>query len=116
LGLAGYYRICTQDFSKIASLLTTLTGENVKFLWTNAQGSTFKALQKKLCEMPWLILPKGSKGFVAYSDTSKMELGCVLMQLGKVIAYALRQLKEHERNYLAHDLELAAMVFALKLW
>ena len=63
-----------------------------------------------------LTLPNGNEGFVVYSDASKLGLGCVLMQHGKVVAYASRQLKPHEENYATHDLELAAVVFALKLW
>ncbi|KAI3770813.1 hypothetical protein L6452_01957 [Arctium lappa] len=121
LGLAGYYRRFIQDFSEIASSLTVpsltvLTQKNVKFEWTGTQEKAFRILQKKLCEAPILTLPEGSKGFVVYSDASKMGLGCVLMQRGKVIAYASRQLKIHEQNYPTHDLELAAVVFALKLW
>jgi hypothetical protein len=65
---------------------------------------------------PVLILPSSKEGFVVYSDASHSGLGCVLMQQGKVIAYASRQLKNHERNYPTHDLELAAIVFALKIW
>ncbi|KAI3681151.1 hypothetical protein L6452_35935 [Arctium lappa] len=80
------------------------------------QEKAFRTLQKKLCEAPILSLPEGSEDFVVYSDTSKMGLGCVLMQRGKVIAYASRQLKIHEKNYPTHDLELAEVVFALKLW
>ncbi|KAI3757723.1 hypothetical protein L6452_05266 [Arctium lappa] len=116
LGLAGYYRRFIQDFSKIAAPLTSLTRKNVKFLWTDAQEQTFQTLKRKLCEAPILSLPEGSEDFVVFSDTSKMGLGCVLMQRGKVIAYASRQLKDHEKNYPTHDLELAAVVFALKLW
>ena len=63
-----------------------------------------------------LTLLEGTKGFVMYYDASLMGLGCVLMQHGKVIAYAFSQLKVHERNKPTHDLELAAMVFALKIW
>ena len=63
-----------------------------------------------------LTLSEGTKGFIVYCDASQVGLGCVLMQHGKVIAYAYRQVKEHERNYPTHDLELAAMVFALKIW
>ena len=63
-----------------------------------------------------LTLPEGSKGFVVYYDASRVGLWCVLMQHGKVIAYASRQLKVHERNYPTHYLELVAMVFALKIW
>ncbi|KAI3758179.1 hypothetical protein L6452_05732 [Arctium lappa] len=116
LGLAGYYRRFIQDFSKIASSLTVLTRKNVKFEWTETQEKAFRILQKKLCEAPILSLPEGSEDFVVYRDTSKMGLGCVLMQWGKVIAYASRQLKIHEKNYPTHDLELASVVFSLKLW
>ncbi|KAJ9562943.1 hypothetical protein OSB04_008103 [Centaurea solstitialis] len=116
LGLAGYYRRFIQDFSKIASALTVLTKKNAKFLWTEKQEEAFQTLKKKLCQAPILSLPDGSEDFVVYSDASKMGLGCVLMQRGKVISYASRQLKDHERNYPVHDLELAAVVFALKLW
>ncbi|KAJ9565224.1 hypothetical protein OSB04_001190 [Centaurea solstitialis] len=116
LGLAGYYRRFIQDFSKIASALTVLTKKNAKFLWTEKQEEAFQTLKKKLCQAPILSLPDGSEDFMVYSDASKMGLGCVLMQRGKVISYASRQLKDHERNYPVHDLELAAVVFALKLW
>ncbi|KAD4385910.1 hypothetical protein E3N88_26079 [Mikania micrantha] len=70
----------------------------------------------KLTQAPVLALPDGPDDFVVYSDTSYSGLGCVLMQRGKVIAYASRQLKIHEVNYPTHDLELAAVVFALKIW
>jgi len=63
-----------------------------------------------------LALPSGTEGFVVYSDASKGGLGCVLMQNGRVIAYASRQLKSHEVNYPIHDLELAVVVFALRVW
>ena len=65
---------------------------------------------------PILLIPSGTGGFIIYSDASKNGLGCVLMQNGKVIAYASRQLKEYEKNYPTNDLELAAVVFALKIW
>ncbi|KAI3698239.1 hypothetical protein L6452_31352 [Arctium lappa] len=116
LGLAGYYRRFIQDFSKVASSLMMLTKKNVKFVWTEEQEKAFRTLQRKLCEAPILSLLEGSEDFVVYSDASKRGLGCVLIQRGKVIAYASRQLKVHEKNYPTHDLELAAVVFALKLW
>ncbi|KAI3729060.1 hypothetical protein L6452_17707 [Arctium lappa] len=116
LGLAGYYRRFIQDFSKIASPLTSLTRKNVNFLWTDVHEQAFQTLKKSLCEAPILSLPDGSDDFVVYSDASKMGLGCVLMQRGKVIAYASRKLKDHEKNYPTHDLELAVLVFSLKLW
>ncbi|KAL4018565.1 hypothetical protein IC575_022163 [Cucumis melo] len=73
-------------------------------------------LKLKLVSAPVLTVPDGSGNFVIYSDASKKGLGCVLMQQGKVVAYASRQLKSHEQNYPTHDLELAAVVFALKIW
>jgi hypothetical protein len=73
-------------------------------------------LKKKLTTAPVLTLPSGSEGFVIYSDASGKGLGCVLMQHEKVIAYASRQLKNHEVNYPVHNLELAVIVFALRIW
>ena len=65
---------------------------------------------------PILTIPDGSGGLIIYSDASKKGLGCVLMQHGRVVAYASRQLKPYEQNYPTHDMELAAVVFALKIW
>jgi hypothetical protein len=73
-------------------------------------------LKRRLTTAPVLILPSGTEGFVVYSDASRKGLGCVLMQHGKVVAYASRQLKTHEINYLVHDLESAVVVFALRVW
>ena len=116
MGLAGYYRRFIQDFSRVATPLTSLTKKGVKFEWKPAQEEAFAVLKEKLSTAPILTLPEGTEGFVVYSDASKLGLGCVLMQQGKVIAYASRQLKEHEKRYPTHDLELAAVVFALKIW
>ena len=77
---------------------------------------SFNELKARLILAPVLTLPSGNDGFTVYSDASGVGLGCVLMQHGNVVTYASRQLKDHERNYLAHDLEMAAVVFALKLW
>ncbi|KAI3706879.1 hypothetical protein L6452_24918 [Arctium lappa] len=115
LGLAGYYRRFIQDFSRIATPLTALTRKSVKFVWKEAQEEAFSKLKERLSSAPILSLPNGLEGFVIFSDASKLGLGCVLMQDGKVIAYASRQLKEHEKNYPTHDLELAIVVFALKI-
>jgi hypothetical protein len=76
----------------------------------------FQALKNKLVNAPILALPESSKRFTVYTDTSRIGLGCVLMQEGRVISYGSRQLKKHEGNYPTHDLELAAVVFALKSW
>nr|XP_043633041.1 uncharacterized protein LOC122604182 [Erigeron canadensis] len=116
LGLAGYYRRFIQDFSRIAKPMTELTKKGVKFVWTDAQEKAFQTLKTKLCEAPILALPEGTDDLIVYSDTSISGLGYVLMQRDKVIAYASRQLKPHEKNYPTHDLELAVVVFALKLW
>ncbi|KAL0560548.1 hypothetical protein IC582_000953 [Cucumis melo] len=116
LGLAGYYRRFVEDFSRIASPLTQLTRKGTPFVWSPACERSFQELKQKLVTAPVLTVPDGSGNFVIYSDASKKGLGCVLMQQGKVVAYASRQLKVHEQNYPTHDLELAAVIFALKIW
>ncbi|GKB99151.1 putative reverse transcriptase domain-containing protein [Tanacetum coccineum] len=116
LGLAGYYRRFIQGFSKIAKPLTKLTQKNKKYIWEKDQETAFQLLKQKLCEAPILALPEGNDDFVVYCDASLQGLGAVLMQKEKVIAYASRQLKPHEENYTTHDLELGAVVFALKIW
>ena len=116
LGLAGYYRKFVEGFSKIAAPLTKLTRKDVKYDWVDACQKSFDELKGRLTSAPVLALPNGRDGFVVYSDASRQGLGCVLMQNDRVIAYASRQLKKHEQNYPTHDLELAAVVFALKIW
>ncbi|GKA71443.1 putative reverse transcriptase domain-containing protein [Tanacetum coccineum] len=116
LGLAGYYRRFIKGFSKIAKPMTKLTQKKVKFEWGDKQETAFQLLKQKLCSAPILALPEGSEDFIVYYDASIKGLGVVLMQREKVIAYASRQLKIHEKNYTTHDLELGAVVFSLKLW
>ncbi|GJS96007.1 putative reverse transcriptase domain-containing protein, partial [Tanacetum coccineum] len=116
LGLAGYYRRFIEGFSKIAKPMTKLTQKNVKFDWGEKEEAAFQLIKQKLCSAPILALPKGSENFIVYCDASHKGLGDVLMQNEKVIAYASRQLKIHEKNYTTHDLELGAVVFALKMW
>ena len=116
LGLAGYYRKFVEGFSRIAAPLTKLTRKDVKYDWVDACQQSFEELKSRLTSAPVLALPNGKDGFVVYSDASRQGLGCVLMQNDRVIAYASRQLKKHEENYPTHDLELAAVVFALKIW
>ncbi|GJZ61854.1 putative reverse transcriptase domain-containing protein, partial [Tanacetum coccineum] len=115
-GLAGYYRRFIEGFSKIAKPMTKLTQKKVKFEWGDKQETSFQLLKQKLCSAPILALPEGSEYFIVYCDASIKGLGTVLMQREKVIAYASRQLKIHEKNYTTHDLELGAVVFSLKLW
>ncbi|GKE99857.1 putative reverse transcriptase domain-containing protein, partial [Tanacetum coccineum] len=116
LGLVGYYRRFIEGFSKIAKPMTKLTQKKVKFVWGDKQEAAFQLLKQKLCSAPILALPEGREDFISYCDASKKGLGAVLMQREKVIAYASRQLKIHEKNYTTHDLELGAVVFSLKLW
>nr|CAD39902.2 OSJNBa0065B15.6 [Oryza sativa Japonica Group] len=116
LGLAGYYRRFIENFSKIAKPMTRLLQKDVKYKWSEECEQSFQELKNRLISAPILILPGPKKGFQVYCDASKLGLGCVLMQDGKVVAYASRQLRPHEKNYPTHDHELAAVVHALKIW
>ena len=115
LGLAGYYRLFIQDFAKIASPLTQLTRKGLPFVWAEDCEAVFHNLKDKLVIAPVFMMPDDIENYIIYSDASKKDLGCVLIQCGKVIAYASRQLKDCEKNYPTHDLELAPIVFALKI-
>ncbi|GKE39149.1 putative reverse transcriptase domain-containing protein [Tanacetum coccineum] len=106
LGLAGYYRRFIEGFSKIAKPMTKLTQKKVAFEWGDKQEAAFQTLKNKLCSAPILALPQGAENFIVYCDASHKGLGAVLMQNEKVIAYASRQLKIHEKNYTTYDLEL----------
>ena len=96
--------------------MTALLEKNVKFEWSDKCQASFEELKKRLTTAPVLVLPDLSKSFSIYCDASRLGLGCVLMQEGKVVAHASRQLRKHELNYPTHDLELAAVVHALKTW
>ena len=116
LGVAGYYIRFVEGYLSIGSPLTSLTQKMVKFQQSDNCDKSFAELTKRWTTTPFFTLPEGSDGYVIYCDASRVGLGCVLMQRGKVIAYASRQLKVHEKNYQTHDLELAIVVFALKIW
>jgi hypothetical protein len=116
IGMAGYYRRFIEGFSKIARPMTALLAKKVELKWTPACQKSFETLKEKLTTTPVLILPDVHKPFSVYCDASYIGLGCLLMQEGKVVAYSSRQLKVHEKNYPTHDLELAAVVHALKTW
>ncbi|GJS24230.1 putative reverse transcriptase domain-containing protein [Tanacetum coccineum] len=105
LGLAGYYRRFIEGFLKIVKPMTKLTQKKVNFDWSDKVETPFQLIKQNLCSAPILALPEGSEDFIA-----------VLMQREKVIDYASRQLKIHEKNYTTHDLKLGAVVFALKIW
>ena len=85
-------------------------------MWSDACESNFRELNERLATTLVLALSNGIDGYVVYCDASRIGLGCVLMQNNRVIAYASRQLKKHEQNYPTHDLELATIIFALKIW
>jgi hypothetical protein len=116
LGLAGYYRRFIPDFSRIAKPMTELLKKGVKFVWSEECDKAFHTLREHLTSAPVLTQPDMSKPFEVFCDASSTGHGCVLMQENRVIAYASRALRPHEKNYPTHDLELAAVVHALKLW
>jgi hypothetical protein len=116
LGLAGYYHRFIPDFSKIAKPMTELLKKEVKFSWNKKCEEAFHTLRAHLTTAPVLAQPDNSKPFDIYNDASGIGLGCVLMQNNRVIAYDSRALRTHEQNYPTHDLELAAVIHALKIW
>ena len=116
LGLIGYYRRFVEGFSKMVSPLTQLTSRDQPFSWTDECEVYFEDMKRRLTTAPILAIPDTTKMFEVYCDASYQGLGCVLMQEKRPVAYASRQLKVHKKNYPTHDLELAAVVFALKTW
>ena len=113
--LAGYYRRFIKDFSRLEPM-TRLTRKEVKFEWSDLCEKAFQELKRRLTSAPILIVPERGQRYTVYWDASKAGLGCVLMESGRVVAYGSHQLKNHEQNYPTHDMELAAIVFALKIW
>ena len=116
LELACYYKRFILGFSSLALPLTWLTRKRFPFVWDDSCEQSFYELKTKLTSASVLAVPSGVEGFEVYTDASRQGLGAVLMHHGSVVAYASRHLKKHEVNYPTHDLELAAVVFALKLW
>jgi len=116
LGLMGYYRRFVEGFSKLVSPLSQLTRKDQPFSWTDECEVCFEDMKRRLTIAPILVIPDTAKTLDVYRDASYQGLGCVLMQEKQPIAYASRKLKVHEKNYPTHDLELAAVVFALKTW
>ncbi|WMV19374.1 hypothetical protein MTR67_012759, partial [Solanum verrucosum] len=96
------YRRFVEGFSSIASPLTKLTQKKVKFQWSHECEKSLSKLNTRLTTILVLTLPDGSDVYVIYCDVSRVGLGCVLMQLGKVIDYASKKLKVHEKNYPTH--------------
>jgi ribonuclease HI len=116
MGLAGYYRRFISGFSRIAHAITSLQKKEKKFQWTEQCENNFQQLKKLLTSAPILKIFDPSKDYVVCTDACKEGLGGVLSQEGFVIFYESRKLKEHEKNYATHDLELAAVVHALRKW
>ena len=116
LGLVGYYKRFIKYFSRLAAPMIRLTHKGVKFEWDDLCEKAFKELKKRLTSTPILIVPEQGWRYTVYCDASRDRLGCVLMLFGTVVAYGSRQLKNYEQNYPTHDLELAAIVFALNIW
>jgi hypothetical protein len=116
LGLAGYYRRFIPDFSKIVKPITGLLINDTKFDWSSKCNEAFEQVKVLLTTAPVLAQPDIEKPFYVYCDASGSGLGCLLMQEGQVIVYASRQLRWHEEHYPTHDLELATVVRALKIW
>ena len=116
MGLAGYYQRFIEDFSRLVARMMRLTWKEVKFEWNDQCEKAFHELKRRLTSAPILIVSEYGQMYIVYCDASKDELGCVLMQFGRVVAYGSRQLKNHERNYPTHEMELATIVFAFKIW
>jgi hypothetical protein len=115
LGLACYYRRFIKGFSKIAKPMTSLQQKGREFEWDWKCQDSFNQLKLRLMSPPVLVMPDLQKGLDIYCDACGQGLGCILMQEGHMICYASRQLRKHELNYPTHDLELAAVVHALKI-
>jgi hypothetical protein len=116
MGLAGYYRIFIEGFSKISHPITSLQRKGVKFQWTLDCEKSFQPLKKLLTSAPILRIADPNEDFIVCIDACKEGLGGVLIQNGFFICYESRRLKEHERHYATHDLELATAVHALRKW
>jgi hypothetical protein len=116
MGLAGYYRQFIEVFSKIINPIMKLRKKNKKFVWTEKCAVAFQRLKELLTMTPILKVPDMDADFLVCIDASKEGLGGVLMQDGRVIAYISRKMRRHEENYVMHNLNLLAIVYALKVW
>jgi hypothetical protein len=116
MDLVGYYRRFIRGFSKIENPITSLQRKGMKFQWTSDYERIFQHLKQLLTSSPILRIADPNKDFIVCTDACNEGLGGVLSQNGFVICYESRKLKDHERNYATHDLELAAIVHALRKW
>jgi hypothetical protein len=116
LGLVGFYQMFILNFSKVAKPITELLKKGNRYIWNDACDEAFKVLKKLLTTSLVLTQLNIAKPFDIYYDASSTGLGGVLMQEGRVISYSSRQLRHNEEHYPTHDLELAAVVMALRMW
>jgi hypothetical protein len=116
MGLVGYYKRFIAGFYKTAHPITYLQNKGIKFEWTTECEENFNLLKELLTSAPILKNVDPNESFVVCRDACKEGLGGVLTQNGHVIGYESKNLKEHERNYATHDLELASTVHTLKMW
>jgi hypothetical protein len=116
MGLEGHYRRFIKGFSKIENPITKLQKKNKKFVWTDKCAEAFRRLKELLTTTPILNVPDMDADFLVCTDASKEGLGGVLMQDSRVIAYISRKLRRHQENYATHELELLAIVYALRVW
>ena len=116
MGLAGYYRLFIEGFSKLAHPITSLQKKDVKFDWTHKCEDSFQRLKEMLTSEPFLNIANLEGNFVVCTDACKQGVGGALIQNGHVTCYESIKLKEHEQNYATHDLELANIIHALKMW
>jgi len=116
MGLASYYRWFVEGFSRVVYPITPLQKKGRTFIWTPQCQKSFEQLKHLLTTTPILSMANLSKDYVVCTDASKEGVGGMLMQEGKVIVYESRKLKEHEQKYSTYDLELEAIIHALKIW
>ena len=116
MGITRYYRKFIEGFSKIEYPINSLQKKGKKFDWSENCTESFNKLKHLLTTTPILKIDDPFNDFLACTDTCKEGLGKVLIQENYVIAYESRNLKDHEKNYANHDLELAAIIHALRMW
>jgi hypothetical protein len=116
MGITVYYRRFIEGFSKIAYPITSLQNKGTKFNWSQKCQDSFNQLKELVTSVPILKVEDPDRDFTVCVDAIKEGLGGVQTQVGHVICYKSRKLKEHERNYVTHDLELATVLHALKMW
>ena len=116
MGITGYYRKFIEGFSKSANPKTSLQKKGKSFVWDQKCEEIFNRLKELLTTAPILKITDPDKYFIVCTDACNEGLGGVLTQEGHAIAYESRNLKTHERNYATYDLELVAIIHALKMW